>query len=86
MSDDEQDIAIELTDKCTTQGQWVSLMQFGLGTLLNAPDVLMECIVRRAERMKTEAVVQTKCTADYAAGLMRELGLQFAMKDPQEKG
>lgn len=47
----DDNFAIDLTDKCTTDEQWLSVMRFGMQTLLDDPLLLMECIVRRATKL-----------------------------------
>lgn len=77
MAIEDENFAIELTDKCETQEQWRSVMLFGLESLLKTPPLLMECVVRRAQRQQNESPVKSKSVADYAAILMNELGLRF---------
>lgn len=73
----EDNFAIDLTDRCDTDGQWFAVMRFGMAQLSRNPRLLMECIVRRAERLKRESVIPSKCAADFAAELMDKLDLRF---------
>jgi hypothetical protein len=77
----KDNFAIELTDKFDTEDQWYSVMRFGMPTLLADPPLLMECIVRRAQkRLDTTAEAEYKVVADIAQELMKCLGLKFVMK------
>lgn len=73
----DKDFAIELTDKCRTDAEWLAVMRFGLDTLLKNPRVLMECIARRAEVLKQQSEFPSKVAADFAAELLDTLGLRF---------
>lgn len=73
----DENFAIELTDKCRTDAEWLSVMRFGLETLLKNPSVLMECITRRAEVLKQQSELPSKVTADFAVELFKTLGLRF---------
>lgn len=80
MSDfDRENFAVELTDKCENRVQWMSVMRFGLETLLKEPKLLMELVVRRASRELEESKSVTKVVADFAADLLSELGLKFVV-------
>ena len=73
----DENFAIELTDKCRTDAEWLAVMRFGIETLLKNPRVLMECIVRRAEVLSGQTEIPSKMIADFAADLIVELGLKF---------
>jgi nitroimidazol reductase NimA-like FMN-containing flavoprotein (pyridoxamine 5'-phosphate oxidase superfamily) len=77
MASEDEYFAIKLTDECDTQEQWRSVMLFGLESLLKSPSLLMECMVRRAQRQQEESPVKSKAVSDYAANLINELGLRF---------
>jgi hypothetical protein len=80
MSDfDRENFAVELTDKCENRAQWLSVMRFGLETLMKEPKLLMELVVRRASRELAESQSVTKVVADFAADLLSELGLKFVV-------
>jgi hypothetical protein len=70
--------AIDLTDKCETDDQWFSVMQFGMATLLQDSPLLFECIVRRAQKIiDTTAMSCTHNVADMSRDLMQKLNLKF---------
>ena len=73
--------AIELTDKCNSEAEWISVVNFGKQTLLKNPLLLMEIIVRRAHRLKlSQPAGMSKETADFACELMGRLGLRFELE------
>jgi len=76
-----ENFAITLTDNCKTEDEWLAVMRFGMGQLLDRPLLLMECIGRRAQRMKEESPVSSKVVADFASELMGKLNLRFEMCD-----
>ncbi len=80
---DPENFAIDLTDKCQTHEQWLTVMRFGLGTLLKNQPLLMECIVREsdreAHRFNKKCGAATHVPADHARTIMQELGLRFEM-------
>lgn len=78
---DHENFAIDLTDKCTTHEQWLSIMRFGLGTFIKNQPLLMECIVREstreAERFNKTCAGSLHVAADHACTILAELGLRF---------
>ena len=74
-----EDFAVEITDKCDTREQWLSVVNFGRAELMRNPKLLMEVIVRRAEREHREQAATEKpwCVADYASELCGLLTLEF---------
>lgn len=79
MSDFDENFAVELTDKCENRAQWLSVMRFGMDTLMKEPKLLMELVVRRASRELEESKPGAKVVADFAADLVSELGLKFVV-------
>lgn len=74
---DQENFAIQLTDSCKTHEEWLSVMHFGMGTLLRSQPLLMECIVREAERECKRTGLPSRVPADHARAIMVELGLKF---------
>lgn len=77
----EQDtnFAVELTDAAKTHDEWLSIVRFGLPTLLKDPNLLMEIIVRRAQILcdQNKVHVSHRVVADDAAVILEELDLKF---------
>ncbi len=69
--------AIELTNKCETDEQWFSVMRFGMQSLLANSPLMMNCIVRRAEKIKMVDPQSTDPIPDIASELLRKLDLHF---------
>jgi hypothetical protein len=46
-----QEFAIELTDKCPTHQDWVLTVRFGMVTLLADPELLVEILLKEADRI-----------------------------------
>ena len=78
MSIEDENFAVALAEKCETHQQWLSVVRFGLPTLVlvNQP-LLMELIVREAERQAKNSSVLGRSPADEARVIMAELGLVF---------
>jgi len=75
--------AIALTDAAKTHDEWLSIVKFGMPTLLRDQQLLMEIIVRRAEivceQNKKHAI--HRVVADDARVILDELGLKFVASD-----
>ncbi len=76
-TDDPETFAIDLTDYCKTQEEWLCVVRFGLNQLLENQPLLIEIITRRACRMKEDAKLGVP--ADYARQIFEELGLRFTL-------
>lgn len=80
---DTENFAIQLTDNAKNHDEWLSIVRFGLLTLLENPLLLMECIVREAERQKDQSGVIDRHTADEARAIMEELGLRVCKSNAE---
>ena len=47
---ESENFAITLTDKCKTHSEWLSVVRYGLASLLQNQPLLIEIIVREAVR------------------------------------
>lgn len=72
---EKDNFAIELTDKTKSHEEWLAVVRFGLGTLLQDQHILIEVIVREAQR--EAAKHPHHVAADHAASILRELGLRL---------
>jgi hypothetical protein len=74
-----EDFAVTLTDQAKTHGEWLSIVKFGLPTLMQDQKLLMEIIVRRAQVVcdQNKKHVPHRVVADDAWVIMDELGLKF---------
>jgi hypothetical protein len=74
----EGNIAIEITNKCDTREQWLAVVHFGRAELIREPKLMMEVIVKRAERECRELNPAPSWTvANQAAELCGLLNLEF---------
>ena len=76
-----ENFAIQLTDAAKTHEEWLSIVRFGMATLLENQLLLMECIVREACRQKDRSPVKSRVVADEARQIMEELGLRIGMSN-----
>lgn len=74
---DREQFAINLTDQCKTHYDWLCVVRFGLKQLLENQQLLMEIIVREAQRMRDRSGAEGRVVADDARVIMQELGLRF---------
>lgn len=74
---DKENFAISLTDEAKTHDQWLCIVRYGLKTLLEDQQLLIEIIVREADRMRERAGLGHRKTSDDARVIMQELGLKF---------
>lgn len=78
---DMENFAIKLTDDCVDHDAWLSVVRYGLGTLLENQPLFIEIIFREAvkqlERKKTQSL-----TISYEVRLIvDELGLRLIMNN-----
>jgi len=78
---EKENFAINLTDQCKTHDQWLTVVKFGMGTLLKDQHLLFEIIVREAEREAKRSGVDSHVAADHVASIMKELGLRLICAD-----
>jgi len=77
----DENFAIKLTDTVKTHDEWLSIVRFGLLTLLENQTLLMEIIVRRAQILCDEhqKYLSSRVVADDARVILEELGLKFSL-------
>lgn len=83
MEADQENFAVTLTDRCDTHEQWLSVVRFGMPTLLRSPAVLIEIIVREAVKRGRHNAVKSRVVADDAAEILGELGLRFTTTEAE---
>lgn len=75
-----------LVGSCATHEQWVSVMRFGLPSLLKDPRLLMECIASHAQHLADLQNADPKDPPvfhwEVAPHLLDELGLWFSLTSP----
>lgn len=79
----EENFVIKLTDAAKSHEEWLSIVRFGLATLLENQLLLMECIVREACRERERSTLKTRVAADEARKIMEELGLRFYLSNKE---
>lgn len=47
-ADEKENFALTLTDRCRTHSEWLAVVRYGMGTLLEDQRILMEVITREA--------------------------------------
>lgn len=78
---EQENFAIKITDTCETHQEWLSLVRYGLYTLLQNQPLLIEIIVREAVReIERGHVPGSHVAADEARRIFQELGLRFEVQ------
>ena len=77
MTGAQEEFAQSVTRSCETREHWLSVMAFGLETLLAEPYLLMNVIVARAAK---EAVGGDRSVESIASGLLCALKLTLVKK------
>ena len=75
---DHEEFVSELANQCKTHEQWVSLVRFGLPTLLKEQSLLMKIIVLESERRSSD----TFSLPLRANQILGELGLRLTVVPP----
>lgn len=76
---EQENFAIELTDKCRSHEEWLAVVRYGLKTLLDNQPLLIEIIVREAQREAERSGVGSHVAADHARRFLNELGVRFVV-------
>lgn len=77
MTTELENFAVQLTDKAKTHDEWLAIVRFGLGTLLDNQSVLAEIITREAQRCA--ASVPNGETSEHVASILAQLGLKLSL-------
>lgn len=75
-----EQFAIDLTDRCANHEQWLSVINFGLGTFLENQPLMIEVIVREAQRQLERKNLPSLTIADEVRFIFQELNLSFTLK------
>lgn len=77
-ADEKESFALTLTDRCQTHSEWLAVVRYGMGTLLEDQRILMEVITREAmcelERAKGRTPVPYY---RVVCGILQELNLHL---------
>jgi hypothetical protein len=73
----DDNFVVQLSDATPTHEAWLSLMRFGLGTLLNNQSLLAEILARESEREAKK--MPSHVAGDELPHIMRELGLRIVL-------
>lgn len=76
MSEDKKNFAKSLTDNCKTHDEWLTVIRFGLSTLLEDQNFLFELISQ--ESMRTPNSIMPP--VDRILTIFDELGLHLTVK------
>lgn len=75
--------AVTLTDSTKTHDEWLAVVRFGLSTLMENQSLLIEVIVREAqreaERFNKERVTGLHLPSDEVASILLHLGLKLSL-------
>lgn len=78
---DRDDFAVKLTDQCSSHKEWLGVVRFGLKTLIDDPQLLIEIITREACKEVVRSPCKTYVPSDFARTIMDELGLRFVVTE-----
>ena len=76
MTLEQENFVITLTDACQTHAEWLAVMRFGLLSLLDNQPLLIECIIREAQREAAKCAPSYQAS-DMARRIFEELNLRF---------
>ena len=76
MTTSQENFAVSITEKTHSHDEWLAIVRFGLGTLLESQNVLAEILFNEAVR--EAAKIPTHKPADEIAKILRELGLTIS--------
>jgi hypothetical protein len=74
---DMENFAIKLTDDCENHEAWLSVVRYGMGTLMDNQPLLIEIIAREATKQNERKGVKGRVIADEARQIFTELGLRI---------
>ena len=74
-----EQFVIELSDKTTNHEQWLLVVRFGIHHLMENQPLLMEVIVREAQRECAKSQRPNRVPADDARVILDELGLRLVL-------
>ena len=82
---DMENFAFDLTSKTNTHTEWLGVVRFGLGTLLENQKLLAEiiCNEARQEAIRSNA---SHDASDHIASILAELGLKFVINTEKANG
>lgn len=86
LTPEQESFVIALTHECkpNEREKWTAVMAFGMGTLLQSPEFLMELIVERARVEHTSKVHGGGRTlGETAAFIAKDLGLTLAKREAE---
>jgi selenophosphate synthase len=72
-----------LVGGCKTHTEWLTVISYGLPTLLKDQDVLVEVIINEAKRLaehdEGQGIVETASPAEAVMRILDELGLRLTL-------
>lgn len=74
---DMEQFAVTLTDQCRTHEEWLAVIRYGLGTLLENPALFIEIIWRQAVKMQETHQIKGRVLADDVRQIFQELSLKI---------
>lgn len=77
LDNDMENFAVNLTDDCKTHEEWLAVVRFGLGTLMQNQLLLVEIIWREAEKRQ----LPPHKVSDQARFIFDELGLKLVLAE-----
>jgi hypothetical protein len=79
LTNDMENFAIDLTDNSQSHEDWLSVVRFGMGTLLENQALFFEIIWREAEKQLKRKGVESRKLSDEAVQIFRELKLKVSV-------
>lgn len=75
----DENFIIDLFESAESYEQWKSIMAFGMGTLIENQDLLIEVIVRQAAIMAKD--IPNHQASDQVAGILADLKLRLVVME-----
>ncbi len=75
-----ENFAVKLTDDSPNHDAWLSIVQYGIGTLLENQALFIEIIFREAAKQRDRKNVAHRAISDEARAIFEELGLKLTIQ------
>lgn len=79
MTPEQEQFALDLADNSETHEQWLSIVRFGLKTLIEEQILLVEIISREAKRETERSGLKSRDVSDDMRAIFGELGLRIVL-------
>jgi hypothetical protein len=79
LDNDAENFAVQLTDSCKSHEDWLAVIRYGLGTLMQNQLLFIEIIIREATRQVERKNIASLKVSDEARFIFNELKLKLVL-------